>query len=108
MVKRGEAASSHKDAAEKFVDKLKDFVDRQGFIPEQVFNCNKAGLFWEKKKPKRTYITREEKPSFYGIYLTFQAVISLHYTFSFYLCMYDFMYIILVLLYHVYITNIYK
>jgi hypothetical protein len=39
---------------------LKDFVDREGFIPEQVFNCDKTGLFW-KKMSKRTYITREEK-----------------------------------------------
>jgi hypothetical protein len=39
VVRHGEAASSHKDAAEKFVEKFKDFVDRQGFIPEQVFNC---------------------------------------------------------------------
>jgi len=37
-----------------------------------------------KKMPKRTYITIEEKASFYGICLTFQAVISLHYTFYFY------------------------
>jgi len=67
----------------KFVEKFKDFVDREGFIPEQVFNCDERGLFW-KKMPKRTYITREEKASFYGICLTFQAVISLPYTFYFY------------------------
>jgi len=60
-------------------------VDREGFIPEQVFNGDEAGLFF-KKIPKRTYITREEKASFYGICLTFQAVISLLYTFYFYVC----------------------
>ena len=59
MVRHGEAASSNKDAAEKFVEKFKDFVDREGFIPEQVFNCDETGLSG-KKKPKRTYITREE------------------------------------------------
>jgi len=83
VVRHGEAASSNKDAAEKFVEKFKDFVDREGFIPEQAFNCDETGLFW-KKMPKRTYITREEKASFYGICLTFQEVISLHYTFYFY------------------------
>ena len=57
VVRHGEAASSNKDAAEKFVEKFKDFVDRGGFIPEQVFNCDETCLFW-KKMPKRTYITR--------------------------------------------------
>ena len=60
VVRHAEAAISNKDAAEKFVEKFKDFVDREGFIPEQVFNCDETGLFW-KKMPERTYITREEK-----------------------------------------------
>jgi hypothetical protein len=60
VVRHGEAASSNKDAAEKFVKKFKGFVDGEGFIPEQLFNCDETGLFW-KKIPKRTYITREEK-----------------------------------------------
>ena len=84
MVRHGEGASSNKDAAEKFVEKFEYFVDREGFIPEQVFNCDETDLFWKKKMPKRTYITRVEKVSFYEICLTFQVVISLHYTFYFY------------------------
>jgi len=83
VVGHGEAASSNTDAAEKFVEKIKDFVDREGFIPEEVFNCDETGLFW-KKIPKMTQITGEEKASFYGICLTFQPIISLHYTFYFY------------------------
>jgi len=31
-----------------------------GFIPQQVFNCDKTSLFW-KKMPRRTYISEEEK-----------------------------------------------
>jgi len=83
VVRHGEDASSNKNAAEKFVEKFKHFVDRNGFIPEQVFNCDETGLFW-KKMTKMTQIKREEKASFYGICLTFKAVISLHYTFYFY------------------------
>jgi len=75
VVRHGEAASLNKDAAEKFVEKFKDFVDREGFIPEQVFNCDETGLFW-KKCQKRPISQEKRRP--------------------------------LVLLYHVYITNIYK
>ena len=52
MVRHGEAASSNKDAAETFVDKFKDIVDREGFIPEQVFSCDETGLVWKKNTKK--------------------------------------------------------
>ena len=45
VVRHGVAASSNKDAAEIFAEKFKDFVDREGFIPEQVFSCDERGLF---------------------------------------------------------------
>ena len=48
VFRHGEAASSNKDAVEKFVEKFKDFVEREGFIPEQVFDCDETGLFWKK------------------------------------------------------------
>jgi len=48
VVRHGEAASSNEDTAEKLVAKFKDFVDREGFISEQVFNCDETGLFWKK------------------------------------------------------------
>lgn len=60
VIRHGEAAGENKDAAEKYVEEFIDFVDREGYIPEQVFNCDEMGLFW-KKMPKRTYITTEEK-----------------------------------------------
>ena len=60
VVRHGEAASADQDAAEKFVGKFKNFVESEGFTPDQVFNCNKTSLFW-KKMAKKTYLTKEEK-----------------------------------------------
>jgi len=60
VVRHGEAASSNKDTAEKFVGEFKIFVESEAFSPNQVFNCDETGLFW-KKMPRRTYITKEEK-----------------------------------------------
>ncbi|XP_048366890.1 tigger transposable element-derived protein 1-like isoform X1 [Sphaerodactylus townsendi] len=51
--------SSDKSGAEKFVSEFKDHVEGEGFIPQQVFNCDETGLFW-KKMPKTTFITQEE------------------------------------------------
>ncbi|XP_039623765.1 tigger transposable element-derived protein 1-like [Polypterus senegalus] len=47
-------------AADKFGQEFQQFITSEGFIPQQVFNCDETGLFW-KKMPKRTYITQEEK-----------------------------------------------
>lgn len=59
VVRHGEAASSDTKAAENFIGDFKKLVDSEGFLPQQVFNCDETGLFW-KKMPKRTYITAEE------------------------------------------------
>ncbi|XP_034954627.2 tigger transposable element-derived protein 1-like [Zootoca vivipara] len=60
VVRLGEAASANKEDANRFVLAFKDCVEAEGFLPQQVFNCDEAGLFW-KKMPKNTYITKEEK-----------------------------------------------
>jgi hypothetical protein len=45
------------NAAEEFVLNLNDYVKANGFIPKQVLNCDKNGVFWGKKMP----ITQEAK-----------------------------------------------
>jgi hypothetical protein len=60
VIRHGEAAISNKDAAEKCVEKFKDSVDREGFIPEQVFNCDEKGLFWGKNVKEELYHKRRE------------------------------------------------
>jgi len=60
LVRHGEAASSNKDAAEEFGDKFKVFVDREGFIPEQVFNCDETGLFWGKNAKKDLFFLKRD------------------------------------------------
>lgn len=60
VVRHGEASSSDQKGAEEFVRKFEQLVKEEGYIEQQVFNCDETGLFW-KKMPRRTYITEEEK-----------------------------------------------
>ena len=56
----GEAANSNSEAAEKFVKVYKEFVKSEGYVLNQVFNCDITGLFC-KKMPSRTYNSKEVK-----------------------------------------------
>ncbi|XP_066978517.1 tigger transposable element-derived protein 1-like isoform X3 [Macrobrachium rosenbergii] len=51
---------SNEKVADAFVDEFAKFVEHEGYVSHQVFNCDETGLFW-KEMPKRTYITQEEK-----------------------------------------------
>ncbi|XP_040288251.1 tigger transposable element-derived protein 1-like [Bufo bufo] len=59
VIRYGVAASSNREAADFFKLEFQHLMDDEGYLPQQVFNCDETGLFW-KKMPKRTYITREE------------------------------------------------
>ncbi|XP_064090792.1 tigger transposable element-derived protein 1-like [Macrobrachium nipponense] len=59
VVRHGEAASADVKAADTYIQKFAALVAREGYIPQQVFNCDETGLFW-KKMPWRTYITAEK------------------------------------------------
>ncbi|GBO21091.1 Tigger transposable element-derived protein 1 [Araneus ventricosus] len=60
VVRHGEAASSDVKAADDYLKTFSELIEANGYIPQQVFNCDETGLFW-KKIPNRTYITAEEK-----------------------------------------------
>ncbi|XP_064094339.1 tigger transposable element-derived protein 1-like [Macrobrachium nipponense] len=60
VVRHGEAASSDLKAAADYVKTFASVIAEQGYIPQQVFNCDETGLFW-KKMPRRTFIMAEEK-----------------------------------------------
>ncbi|XP_069815758.1 tigger transposable element-derived protein 1-like [Dendropsophus ebraccatus] len=45
VVRHGEAASANKEAAEQFASEFKAYIETEGFVPQQVFNCDETGLF---------------------------------------------------------------
>ena len=59
-MRHGDAASSDTKAAEDYLKTFAELIEAEGYVPQQVFNCDETGLFW-KKMPKRTCITAEEK-----------------------------------------------
>jgi len=63
---------------------LKTLWIERDLFPNKYSIVTRRASSGGEKMAKRAYITREEKASFYGICLTFQAVISLHYTSHFY------------------------
>ncbi|XP_043575225.1 tigger transposable element-derived protein 1-like [Chiloscyllium plagiosum] len=45
VIRHGEAASSDKKAADIFVKEFNKFVEDEGYVSHQVFNCDETGLF---------------------------------------------------------------
>ncbi|XP_061622154.1 tigger transposable element-derived protein 1-like [Phyllopteryx taeniolatus] len=56
-VRNFETASS--DVNEDYRKTFTDVIAAEGYVPQQVFNCDETGLFW-KRMPRRTFITIEE------------------------------------------------
>ncbi|XP_029777041.1 tigger transposable element-derived protein 1-like [Suricata suricatta] len=59
VARHREAVSSDATAAEAFAAEFQELMASEGYLPEQVFNCDETGLFW-REMPKRTYVTEEE------------------------------------------------
>ncbi|GFY61309.1 tigger transposable element-derived protein 1 [Trichonephila inaurata madagascariensis] len=53
VLMHGESASADKEAAEEYCLKFQEFIETEGYRPQQIFNCDETGLFW-KRMPNRT------------------------------------------------------
>ncbi|XP_068204215.1 tigger transposable element-derived protein 1-like [Palaemon carinicauda] len=60
VVKHGETAGSDNRAAEEFLKTFEKVMSAEGYIPQQVFNCDENCVFW-KKMPRCIFITAEER-----------------------------------------------
>ena len=45
VVRHGEAASSNKEAAEKFLGECREFVNAGDYLPQQVLSCDETDIF---------------------------------------------------------------
>ncbi|XP_064098391.1 jerky protein homolog-like isoform X1 [Macrobrachium nipponense] len=60
VARHGEATSSQAKAAGDFIITFAKLIEAEGYIPQQVFNCDETELFW-KKMPRSMCIATEEK-----------------------------------------------
>ena len=58
VLRHGEAVRRNRDAADQHRKKFKKITEEGGFVSQQVFNCDKTGLFWN-RMPCRTYTMKD-------------------------------------------------
>lgn len=56
----GEIALADPEGAKEYREKLAKIIEEGGYLPDQVFNADKTGLFW-KRIPDRNYIAKSAK-----------------------------------------------
>jgi hypothetical protein len=56
---QGEKLSCDEPTADEFKNEIQKFIGNEGFIPEQIFNADKTGLYW-KCLPKKTLAYKTE------------------------------------------------
>ncbi|GFX59500.1 tigger transposable element-derived protein 1 [Trichonephila clavipes] len=49
-----------REILEELKEQTPEFIEKEGYRPQQIFNCDRTGLFW-KRMPNRTYIKIDEK-----------------------------------------------
>ena len=47
VLRHDEAANSDVKGAEEYVKKFSSLIAKEGYLPQQVFNCDETGLFWK-------------------------------------------------------------
>ncbi|GFT27189.1 tigger transposable element-derived protein 1 [Nephila pilipes] len=63
VIRHGEASSGDIKAAENFIKVFEKLISEEGYLSQQVLNCDETGLF-RKKMPRCMFITAEEKSLF--------------------------------------------
>ncbi|GFT09924.1 HTH CENPB-type domain-containing protein [Nephila pilipes] len=48
VIRHVEASSADIKAAENFIKVFENLISEEGYLPQQVFNCDETGLFWGK------------------------------------------------------------
>ena len=57
---QGESLSADVDASEEFRSFFHKFVEQHNFTPDQLFNCDETGLYWQ-LLPNKTLADASEK-----------------------------------------------
>lgn len=60
---KGEIVPGDEQLAKEYFQKLRNIVQENSYVPDQVFNADETGLFWKKPAPKSTYLSKSEKSS---------------------------------------------
>ena len=55
VIRHGEAASSNKKAAEKFIVEFNDMIKKEGYLLQQVFNADEQRVILEKDAKQNLY-----------------------------------------------------
>ena len=58
----GEAGSADVKAAEEYPEKLKKIINDGGYIKQQIFNVDEAGIFWKMAPTKSIMIKTKKTP----------------------------------------------
>ena len=53
VVRHEEAVGANQEVAEEFIQEFSDYIKSEGFLPQQMFNCDGINLFYKKLKKNK-------------------------------------------------------